>query len=201
MSTYLVLDKREDWNFLEVGDVKVDAIRNEVLEFYDEWLISTTRQQTFETHQSTFVFEMLGLDYAHGLSMPGVCYIKNNLKIPAAAEEIAAIYSTLEGAINGKVVRAEFVSMSPNSRIRTHKDRSDLLYVSRRFHVPIRTNPDVVFVTGNETKHLEQGKAYELNNIKYHSVHNRSLETRIHLIVDVLPDEYCNRLEYRHEVK
>lgn len=199
--TYLTNDKRHGWNFLEVDNAKIDGIRNEVLEFYEQWLFDTTRQETFETHQHTFAFEMIELDYLHGLDMPGVCKVKRTLSTKDAKDELAKIYSKLESMVDGKVVRSELVSMNPKSRIRTHKDRSDLLYVSRRFHIPIKTNSDVVFVTGGETRHLEEGKIYELNNIKYHSVHNRSSETRIHLIVDVLPRQYCEKVWYSYEIE
>lgn len=194
-------DKRHDWNFLEINTAKIDGIRKEVLGFYDEWLIDTNRQKTFETHQNTFAFEMIELDYLHGLDLPGVCHVKRTLSTKEAKDELAKLYSKLESTVDGKVIRAEFISMNPNSRVRTHKDRSDLLYVSRRFHIPIKTNSNVVFVTGGETRHLEQGKIYELNNIKYHSVHNRSSETRIHLIVDVLPRKYCDKIEYSYEIE
>lgn len=199
MDIYQVLDKREDWNFVDLGEVKIEAITKEVIDFHDEWLINTNRQETFETHQNTFVFEMMSLDYAHGLSSPGICYVKKGFQTEAAADEIKKIYRLLEQAVGGKIVRSEVVSMLPNSRVRTHKDRSDLLYVSRRFHIPIKTNSDVVFITGNEHKNLESGKLYELNNIKYHSVHNNSPENRIHLIIDVLPNKYSCNLEYEYE--
>lgn len=200
-SIYQVLDKREDWRFLEVGQVEINAIRNEVLAFYDEWLINTHRQDNSETHKNTFVFEMLQLDYLHGLDLPAECIVKESLSTQDALKELQAIYKLLEDAVDGKVIRAEFVNMNPKSRVRTHKDRSDLLYVGRRFHIPIKTNPDVIFVTGGEAKHLEHGTAYELNNIKYHSVHNKSTENRVHLIIDILPKEYCGKLEYKYETK
>lgn len=197
----MLLNKRDNWNFLEIDTVSIGGIHKEVLGFYDEWLIDTSRQNTFETHQSTFAFEMIGLDYLHGLELPGICHVKRSLATKEAKGELAKIYSKLESTVDGRVIRAEFISMSPYSRVRTHKDRSDLLYVSRRFHIPIKTNGNVVFVTGGESRHLEEGKIYELNNIKYHSVHNRSSESRIHLIVDVLPRRYCDKIEYSYEIE
>lgn len=197
----MLADKRDSWNFLEIEEVAIENIRQEVLGFYNEWLIDTSRQKTFETHQHTFAFEMIGLDYLHGLENSPICKIQKGLMTKKASNELAKIYEKLENLVDGKIIRSEFISMNPNSRIRTHKDRSDLLYVCRRFHIPIKTNNKVFFITGGEQKHLEQGKIYELNNIKYHSVYNRSLENRIHLIIDVLPIKYCGGLEYVDEIK
>jgi len=196
-----ILDKKENWNFMDFGPVKIDRIYEEVAAFYSEWLIDTSRQNTFETHQHTFSYEMMSMDYLTGIDLPLICQIKRSLVSEESNYELQKIYDSLEQLVDGKVIRSELISMNPRSRIRTHKDRSDILYVARRFHIPIKTNADVLFTTGGETKHLEQGRLYELNNIKYHSVHNNSSENRIHLIVDVLPKQYCHNLEYKHEAE
>lgn len=184
---------------MDFGPIEIDSIYEEVAGFYSEWLIDTTRQNAFETHQHTFSYEMMSMDYLTGIELPLVCQVKRSLVSDKSNIELQNIYDSLEQLVGGKVIRSEFISMNPKSRIRTHKDRSDILYVARRFHIPIKTNIDVAFTTGGETRHLEQGKLYELNNIKYHSVNNNSNESRIHLIVDVLPEQYCHNLEYTHE--
>jgi len=194
-----IISKKEDWNFLDFGEIKINKIYEEVTRFYSEWLIDTSRQNFFETHRHTFSYEMMSMDYMTGIDLPLVCQIKRSLVSSESNIELQNIYDNLEQLVNGKIIRSEFISMNPKSRIRTHKDRSDILYVARRFHIPIKTNAGVIFITNGETRHLEQGRMYELNNIKYHSVYNNSDQDRIHLIVDVLPKKYCNRLEYTNE--
>jgi aspartyl/asparaginyl beta-hydroxylase (cupin superfamily) len=51
-------------------------------------------------------------------------------------------------------------------------------------------------VVDEEKYFLLEGFVYELNNTKYHSVRNNSNEHRIHLIIDVIPNEYANMVEF-----
>lgn len=197
----MLKNKRESWNFEEFGPVTIHSISEEVLLYYKEWLLDTSRQEIFDTHKDTFAFELMSLDYMHGLGTEGECIIKRKLSTEAARKEFDEIVKQLEKLSNGKLIRAEFISMKPKSRIRTHKDRSDILYVSRRFHIPIKTNDCVTFRSGSEIKNLKAGILYELNNIKYHSVRNDSNENRIHLILDVLPNEYLKGIRFINEAE
>jgi hypothetical protein len=191
-----MMNKRDDWGFVELGKVEIKEIKKEVDLYFLEWLKDISRQSSFETHQHTFFIPIRQLEYGHELGKFGVCKRMGFMKSDSSNTELDNIILFLEKAALGRAVRVEFVNMKPNSRIRTHKDRSDLLYVCRRFHIPIKTNDLVTFTSGKYTKHLEEAKAYELNNINYHSVKNESQEHRVHLIVDVLPNHYLENIEY-----
>lgn len=169
---------------------------SEANEYYSEWLLDTSRQESYETHKETFAFELTSLDYMHAIGTPGQCITKRKMSTENARSELLNIVGKAEVLANGKLIRAEFVNMKANSRIRTHKDRSDILYLARRFHVPIKTNEMVLFTSADETRHLETGKLYELNNINYHSVVNNSSDNRIHLIIDVLPEQHLEGIEF-----
>jgi hypothetical protein len=187
------MSKEDDWKIIKIANVDVDAISNEVLKFYNEWLIDTSRQEIFTTHENTFMYELIAFDYAWrpGQVQKSKCINElNNL----SQRELKRIYDLLEDYVNGKVVHAEIISMKPNSRIRIHKDRGDMLYIARRFHVPIKTNLKTFFIVDNEKFFLEKGHLYELNNVKYHGVRNESEEYRIHLIIDVIPTEHLDKV-------
>jgi hypothetical protein len=188
--------KRTGWGFIDLGPVKIKAIKQELEQYYSEWLVDTTRQESFETHEHTFMYAIRQFDYMYSLGEPAVCTNQRVLESKEANNELDNIIRLLESAANGKAIRIEFISMNSFSRVRTHKDRSDVLYVARRFHVPIKTNSLVLFTSDQEIKHLELGHAYELNNINYHSVVNGSKESRIHLIIDVLPNEYTKNIRF-----
>jgi len=188
--------KRTGWGFIDLGPVKIKAIKQELEQYYSEWLVDTTRQESFETHEHTFMYAIRQFDYMYTLGDPATCMDQRTLESKEANTELANIIKLLESVAGGKAIRVEFISMSPLSRVRTHKDRSDVLYVARRFHVPIKTNSLVLFASGQEFRHLELGHAYELNNINYHSVVNGSKESRIHLIIDVLPTEYTENIRF-----
>lgn len=192
----MLKDKRSNWGFLDLGKVQIDAIQKELEKYHSEWLLDTSRQLSYETHEHTFMFPIKQFDYMHDLDQPATCEKRNSLATQTATSELDSIVAFLEEAANGRAIRIEFISMKPKSRIRTHKDRSDVLYVARRFHIPIKTNDLVTFTSAGETRHLKTGHAYELNNITYHSVKNDSDEYRIHLIVDVLPMQYTQSIRF-----
>jgi hypothetical protein len=192
-------DKREDWGFLDLGEQKIDFIKKE-LESYDKnWEIDKTRQTSYETHEHTHCISLKSLDYHYIIGSKAQCIESYRLESKDAQAELDKIINFLEIFSGGRAVRVEFINMKPNSRVRKHKDRSDLLYLSRRFHIPIKTNEKVLFFSENESRHLKLGRAYELNNIKYHSVVNSGEENRIHLIVDVLPNEYLEGVSFEHQ--
>jgi len=188
--------KRTGWGFIDLGPVKIKAIKQELEQYYSEWLVDTTRQEFFETHEHTFMFPIRQFDYTYGLGEPTTCKDQRGLATEEANIELKNIVKLLESTADGRAIRIEFISMNPNSRVRTHKDRSDVLYVARRFHVPIKTNSLVLFTSDQEIRHLKLGHAYELNNINYHSVVNGSKESRIHLIIDVLPNKYTENIRF-----
>jgi hypothetical protein len=188
--------KRSGWGFIDFGKVEINAIKKELEHYHSQWLVDTSRQESFETHEHTFMFAIRQFDYMHALGEPTICTNQRVLESKEANSELDDIIKLLESAAGGKAIRIEFISMNPLSRVRTHKDRSDVLYVARRFHIPIKTNSLVLFTSGQEIKHLELGHAYELNNINYHSVVNGSKESRIHLIIDILPTEYTENIRF-----
>jgi hypothetical protein len=197
----MLKNKRSEWGFEDFGDVPILNMSKEVMSYYEEWLLDTSRQDNSDTHKDTFAIQMRALDYLHGLNTPGECITKRRLLSELAILDFNSIVARVEELGQGKLIRAEFVNMKPRSRVRTHKDRSDILYVSRRFHVPIKTNKLVTFYSENIGRHLEAGRLYELNNIKYHSVRNDSDENRIHLILDVLPEQYLEGIRFIDETE
>jgi hypothetical protein len=40
---------------------------------------------------------------------------------------------------------------------------------------------------------MYEGECWEINNMQYHEVINDSEEDRIHLIIDIIPNEYIGR--------
>ncbi len=55
-----------------------------------------------------------------------------------------------------------------------------------RLHIPLATNPGVIFTTDDGECHMEVGKAYEFNPRAPHAVENRGETVRAHLIIDVV---------------
>lgn len=190
-------DKKDNWGILNHGAFSVDAIKNEVNSYYAEWLSDTSRQEQYITHEKTFMYQLCELDYMWSMKEIGYCNTKNSLNTQSAQEQLKTIYDFLEENFDGKVIRCEIINMSANSRVRDHKDRSDVLYLSRRFHIPLKTNPLCFFTVHGQTINMLEGNLYEINNTRWHNVRNMSSENRIHLIIDVMPNPYTENIRFQ----
>jgi hypothetical protein len=54
-----------------------------------------------------------------------------------------------------------------------------------RIHVPLSTNPGVVFTMEDGDHHMAVGKAYRMNTLRTHAVENRGKTPRVHLVIEV----------------
>lgn len=189
-----LIDKKLNWGIVNHQTFNISGIKDEVEKYYSEWLIDTSRQDQYITHENTFMYQLSELDYMWSMKEDVTCYKKNSFSTDNAISELSHIYKTLEYHVGGRVVRCEVINMNANSRVRDHKDRSDVLYLSRRFHIPLKTNSSCFFTVNNQTVNMLEGNLYEINNTKWHNVKNLSIENRIHLIIDVLPNEYTEKI-------
>lgn len=190
----MIYPKEHPWGVNQIATVDISALKQTVLGFYDEWLLDTSRQKLYATHENTFMYELVWFDHDWRPGSPLRLRHTNKLN-GQAGKEIDTIFSKLSEMVDGAIVHAEIVSMSANSRIRTHRDLGDALYLARRFHVPLKTNNKTFFIVEGEKFFLEEGNIYELNNSKYHGVRNESEEARIHLLVDVMPNKHFDTIE------
>jgi hypothetical protein len=80
-----------------------------------------------------------------------------------------------------------FTRLNPHGRILRHVDSNPSSIVPHKIHVPLITNPNVLFHVDDIPYHLKVGRAYELNNLLPHSVENHSDYERVHFIFDCYP--------------
>ena len=192
----ILIDKKENWSFLELGQFDIENIKKEVVTYFSEWLIDTERQETFVTHEDTYVLELKCFDYLWYIGEQCTSKTKNSLYEKKSIIELENIYSKIEKIYKGRIIRSEIVNLKPYGRIRSHKDRGDNLFLGRRIHIPLKTNEHCVFSVGEKSIVMGEGYAYEINNSKYHKVNNYYSDNRIHLIVDVLPSEYIDGIDF-----
>lgn len=81
--------------------------------------------------------------------------------------------------------KAMLARLAAGAIIDPHTDGAGSNLLTHKIHVPLITNPDALFLTGETWTHLEVGQAYEVNNIIRHGVVNRGGEDRIHFIFEV----------------
>ena len=186
---YKRIKKDTSWSIQELGKFNITAIKAEILDFSEEWLIDTSRQDNNYTHSQTEMFRLCETDYSWSPGNKIETVYVNDFKTKDARTELLDIYKELEYYYSGKIIRCEVIKMPAMHDIPKHVDGGALLNYSRRVHVPVITNKDVFFTVMDNTVNMKEGVWYEINNQMPHSVSNKSHSDRVHLIIDILPND------------
>ena len=80
--------------------------------------------------------------------------------------------------------RSRLMKLAAGSEVSTHVDFNYHWYTRVRIHIPVITNPDVIFYCANEQVHMQAGECWIFNSWRRHRVTNSSSEDRIHLVLD-----------------
>lgn len=89
---------------------------------------------------------------------------------------------------SGGFMSAILINLPAGKSIGRHIDANplgDKFNRCHRIHIPISTNPDCFFEIGEEIKNMREGEIWEISNVKTrHSVQNKGVSDRIHLLID-----------------
>lgn len=171
-----------DFNFKFIGLYDITNIFKSLSSLIDaEWDKYTFRQDDWETHRETKTIPVLyDRLYSHRMGTKSEYYHIFESDIKNIQNILRSFYGT-----NGEIIRVEIVSMPPRSKVRLHVDNNYSLKTDNRIHLPLKTNPNVIFTVGDEDKNLMIGELWEINNSgKLHGVANDGDEDRIHMIID-----------------
>ncbi len=96
-------------------------------------------------------------------------------------------FSEVASAFGAEPRSARLMRLTPGSVIKEHTDL-DLSAEEGtvRFHVPVATNPDVVFELNRRRIDMAAGEAWYLRLSDPHRVANRGAADRVHLVIDLL---------------
>jgi hypothetical protein len=178
------------WDIEELWFFNIDLIKNDVINFDQEWFLDTSRQEIEEAHKQTMMYQLRYFNYSWKKGQLAEYKDVNHLKTQGAIDQLNIIYKKLEEMFDGFVVRSELINMFKNSSISKHVDGGDMLRICRRVHIPIITNDNVWFTVLEKTINMKEGHCYEINNYAPHSVENNSNFDRVHLIIDILPSKH-----------
>ncbi len=182
--------KNTTWTIKELSSFEIDGIVDEVSKYQNEWFIDTSRQETYLSHKDTLMYQLQFMDYDWYPELPVDTHAVNSFKTDVAKSQYNYIVRSMESAFDGKVVRSELVVLKANKKVSPHVDGGQMLNISRRCHIPIVTNDNVFFTVFKNRVNMKPGICYEINNGMPHSVENNSELDRVHLILDILPNEY-----------
>jgi len=83
------------------------------------------------------------------------------------------------------VARSRLMRLAPGAQVAEHVD-FNYHWVSRvRIHVPIVTDPSVIFYCGGESVHMAVGQSWLFDSWRRHRVTNDSNLSRVHLVIDL----------------
>lgn len=170
-----------------LGVVASEPLAERVLACPEEvWFTDNRRQNEFEVHAQT---ESIILVFFSGWPAVTVSHADgwerfHDVTMPVIQDIVARHY-----APTGMLLRVMLARLLPARRIDAHIDVHPSFSVAHRIHIPLITNPEVDFEVGGERVATRPHHAFELNNKMAHSVVNRGLTPRIHLIFDYAPDQ------------
>jgi hypothetical protein len=89
------------------------------------------------------------------------------------------------------VLAARLMRLTPGSAILEHSDLDlDAALGRARLHIPVTTNDDVVFQLNRVAVDMAPGSVWYLRLADSHSVHNGGTTDRVHLVIDVLVNDW-----------
>jgi hypothetical protein len=82
------------------------------------------------------------------------------------------------------LARSRLMRLAARSEVSEHVDFNYHWYSRVRIHIPITTNPDVLFYCGDEKINMRAGECWVFDSWRRHKVVNNSAENRVHLVID-----------------
>ncbi len=82
--------------------------------------------------------------------------------------------------------RSRLMALAAGADVPIHIDVHYHWRTHRRLHIPVITNPGVLFTCNNETVHMEAGECWLFDSFSLHKVQNQGSDRRIHLVLDTV---------------
>jgi hypothetical protein len=102
-------------------------------------------------------------------------------------QELELILDSLKQFYNFNEYAAFISRLSPGGVIDLHQDGGEFLEQIHRLHIPLKTNPDCLYIVEDVALNMQVGNAYEIDNMRVHGVENKGNDYRIHLVVNLYP--------------
>jgi hypothetical protein len=80
--------------------------------------------------------------------------------------------------------RSRFMRLEPGCEVSLHVDVHHHWFNHVRIHIPVVTNPDVIFYCGTEQMHMRAGECWIFDTWRPHRVVNGGQQSRTHLVID-----------------
>jgi hypothetical protein len=105
---------------------------------------------------------------------------------PTKQLELCPYIQEIMGEIGGVWGRSRLMGLAAGAEVPSHIDTHYYWRTHLRLHIPVITNPGVLFTCGDETVHMEAGECWAFDSFRRHRVENKGSEQRIHLVLDTV---------------
>ena len=105
---------------------------------------------------------------------------------PTKQLELCPYIQEIMGEIGGVWGRSRLMGLAAGADVPAHIDTHYYWRTHLRLHIPVITNPAVLFTCGDETVHMEAGECWAFDSFRRHKVENKGAEQRIHLVLDTV---------------
>jgi hypothetical protein len=85
--------------------------------------------------------------------------------------------------------RSRLMGLASGADVPIHIDVHYHWRTHRRLHIPVITNPGVLFTCNDQTVHMEAGECWLFDSFSLHKVQNKGAERRVHLVLDTVGGE------------
>ena len=80
--------------------------------------------------------------------------------------------------------RSRFMRLAPGCELSAHVDVHHHWFNRVRIHIPVVTNPGVIFHCGDQQRHMAAGECWIFDTWRLHRVTNAGQQQRTHLVID-----------------
>jgi hypothetical protein len=88
--------------------------------------------------------------------------------------------------IGGVWGRSRLMGLAAGGEVPSHIDTHYYWRTHLRLHIPVITNPGVLFTCEGETVHMAAGECWAFDSFRRHQVENKGTEHRVHLVLDTV---------------
>ena len=150
----------------------VDRLTDEVLAFeQSEWM---PHVQGFAGNTS---IPLISLNGEMNDAFNGPMKTTDRLQRSPYIQQVLATIGEIYG-------RSRLMGLGGGCSVPEHRDINYHWYNRVRIHIPIITNPDVLFYCGDQFVHMGAGETWIFDSWKPHRVENGSDVNRVHLVID-----------------
>ena len=82
------------------------------------------------------------------------------------------------------LARSRLMRLNAGAEVSPHVDFNYHWYSRVRIHIPIITNPNVIFHCGGQAIHMRAGECWIFDSWRRHNVINSGVQDRVHLVID-----------------